>query len=102
MFFRFLPPDIAIDMSYDKYSCIGGQGWYWVRLKFKGCNEQERCSSNFFVNVTRNIFSDTPPVAAPFREDVPITLGDVQSIHLTPAKRKECMHYKYLSNRSRL
>lgn len=19
-----------IDMSYDKYNCIGGEGWYWV------------------------------------------------------------------------
>ena len=32
-FFAFSRPDIAIDMSYDQYSCIGGQGWYWVRFE---------------------------------------------------------------------
>ena len=51
---------------------------------------QERCSANFIVNVTRNIFSETPPVAAPFREDVPITLGDIQGLQLSETKRKEC------------
>ena len=42
------------------------------------------------MNVTRNIFSETPPVAAPFREDVPITLGDIQGLQLSETKRKEC------------
>lgn len=51
---------------------------------------QERCSSNFIVNVTRNMFSETPPVAAPFREDMPITLGDIQGLQLSEIKRKEC------------
>ena len=49
------------------------------------------------MNVTRNIFSDTPPVAAPFREDVPITLGDVQGIRLTTAKRKECRSIPFIN-----
>lgn len=51
---------------------------------------QERCSANFLVNETRNMFSDTPPVAAPFRESVPISLGDIQGFQLSTTKRKEC------------
>ena len=42
------------------------------------------------MNVTRNIFSETPPVAAPFREDVPITLGDIQVFQLSETTTKEC------------
>lgn len=38
------------------------------------------------------MFSETPPVAAPFREDMPITLGDIQGIQLSGNKRKECMN----------
>ena len=42
------------------------------------------------MNITRNIFSETPPVAVPFREDTPITIGDIQGIKLSEIKRKEC------------
>lgn len=37
------------------------------------------------------MFSETPPVAAPFREDTPITLGDIQGLQLSELKRKECI-----------
>ena len=40
------------------------------------------------------MFTETPPVAALFREDYPITLGDIQGIKLSEIKRKECMQQK--------
>ena len=50
------------------------------------------------MNVTRNVFSETPPVAVPFREDVPITLGDIQGLRLNVSQRKECNNKKKYSN----
>ena len=46
------------------------------------------------------MFSETPPVAVPFRENVPITLGDVQGLHLTGAKRKECEYLRGITHKS--
>ena len=45
------------------------------------------------MNVTRNVFSETPPVAVPFREDVPI-----QGLRLNVSQRKECNNKKKYSN----
>ena len=62
----------------DDYDCIGGEGWY-----------HERCSKNFLIEIIRRIFSDTPPLAVPFREDSSIRLANEQKLRLPEQERRE-------------
>ena len=74
----------------DKYDCIGGEGWYHVCFRSYLFYFQERCSSNFLITVPQRVFADLPPLAAPFREDLCIHLGNEQRFRLPEDERKEC------------
>lgn len=42
------------------------------------------------VSVPKRLFSDIPPLAAPFRDDCSIRLGNEQQLRLPENDRKEC------------
>ena len=51
---------------------------------------------NFLLTVVERIFSDTPPLAAPFREGCSIHLANEQKLRLPENERKECRFPRFL------
>ncbi|KAK8803542.1 hypothetical protein WA158_001236 [Blastocystis sp. Blastoise] len=65
-------------LTTDDFNCIGGENWY-----------KQRCSKNFLIEVTSNLFTDTCSLLNLFRSNESIKFSRIQNIRLSEHIRKD-------------